>query len=429
MISERTIVKVTLLNGRGSFLSFLWPGDRTEALARRKKAYWSGTTANVSSAPKLADRVVIVGAGYEGFRPFISDLSTRELMFEAAAKAYDDASVDPRRDVGSFICCTEDLWEGWSITDEMVPDQIGGAKKPLCTIPADAITGLGNAMMHILSGVAELVVLEAHSKVSDVLDKESVEQLAQEPSMMRPLGVRNDVLAALEMDGFLRGSGYQMSDVDQVVRASKGRALKNPRASFGMRGTDVESSGMISTPLRDVDRAPYAEAGIVLVLASERWAKKNRRDPVNVDSVFWSSSLPWFDGGGFQIAGYARQSYLKALERAGIARNVGLKAFDIVEVDDTYSYKALQHLHSLSGSRSETRKVISGEARAVFNPSGGSLGVGNLLEASALHRLLECYLQLKGEAGGVQVKGARRALVQSWRGVPTATGGVAILSR
>ena len=97
----------------------------------------------------------------------VSDLSTRELMFNAASKAYEDASIDPRKDVGSFICCTEDLWEGWNISDEMVPDQIGGAARPVCTIAGDAITGLGNAVMHILAGVTDVVALEAHSKAAE----------------------------------------------------------------------------------------------------------------------------------------------------------------------------------------------------------------------------------------------------------------------
>ena len=104
------------------------------------------------------------------------------------------------------------------------------------------------------------------------------------------------------------------------------------------------------------------------------------------------------------------------------------EAFDILELDDTYSYKLLQHVHSIAKSRAEEERVLSGSGPAL-NPSGGSLGVGNLLEASAMHRLLECVLQLRGDAGPVQVKGAKRALVQSWRGVPTATGGVAVLSR
>src|SRR2546427_12878049 len=102
----------------------------------------------------MGERVGIVGVGYEGFRPLISDLSARELMFEAASKAYSDAEVDPRKEVGSFICCTEDLWEGGSIRDEMVPDQIGGARRTVCTIPGGWICGLGQAGMQVPAGGA-----------------------------------------------------------------------------------------------------------------------------------------------------------------------------------------------------------------------------------------------------------------------------------
>ena len=123
--------------------------------------------------------VGIVGVGAAGFERAVPEVSTRELMFEASALAYRDAGIDPRKDVDSFITTSEDLWEGWSITDEMVPDQLGGAGRPVCTIPGDAITGLGNAVMHIESGLAKVVVLEAHSKASDVLDAEAVEVLAR----------------------------------------------------------------------------------------------------------------------------------------------------------------------------------------------------------------------------------------------------------
>jgi len=64
----------------------------------------------------------IVGVGAAGFRRAVPELSTRELMFEAASRAYENAGIDPRKDVGSFITTSEDLLEGWSITDEMVPD-------------------------------------------------------------------------------------------------------------------------------------------------------------------------------------------------------------------------------------------------------------------------------------------------------------------
>ncbi len=370
--------------------------------------------------------VGIVGVGAAGFKPALPKISTRELMFEAAALAYRDAGIDPRSEVDSFITTSEDLWEGWSISDEMVPDQLGGAGRPVCTIPGDAITGLGNAVMQIESGVAQVVVLEAHSKASDVLDKEAVENLAQEPSLMRPLGMGGDTLAALEMGAFFAGSGFALADCDVVIEHSRRRGAANPLASFGSKRRGVSPrSEVFSSPLRRADKAPYADAAVVIVLASTAWARRNGREAVNVDGVAWNSSLPWFDGGDATFAGYARRSFERAAKQADLRR--GLRSLDLIEIDDTYSFKLLQHLLSLSLDKKEVSTVLGGQGPAL-NPSGGSLAVGNLLEASASHRLYEAALQLRGEAGGRQVKGAKNALVQSWRGVPTATGGVAILS-
>jgi len=371
--------------------------------------------------------VGIVGVGAAGFRPALPEISTRELMFEAAALAYRDAGIDPRKEVGSFITTGEDLWEGWSISDEMVPDQLGGAGRPVCTIPGDGITGMGNAVMQIESGVAEVVVLEAHSKASDVLDKEAVENLAEEPSLMRPVGMGSDTLAALEMGAFFEGSGFGLADCDVVIENSRKRGTANPLASFGSkrrRGVSP-SSEVISSPLRRADKARYADAAVVVVLASKGWARKNKREAVSVDGVAWSSSLPWFDGGEVAFAAYARSSFERAARQAELRR--GLRSLDLIEIDDTYSFKLLQHLVSLARDKDEASGVLSGRGPAL-NPSGGSLAVGNLVEASSLHRIYEAVLQLRGEGDRRQVKGAKSALVQSWRGVPTATGGVTILS-
>ncbi len=371
--------------------------------------------------------VGIVGVGAAGFRRAVPELSTRELMFFAASRAYEDAGIDPRKEVGSFITTSEDLWEGWSITDEMVPDQIGGARRPVCTIPGDAITGLGNAVMQLASGVAQVVVLEAHSKAADVVDQEAVETLAQEPSLVRPLGMSSDTLAALEMGLFFAKSGFGTGDCDSVIGRSRRMAARNPRASFGWGSGlgDARRTELISSPLRRIDKAPHAEAAVVVVLASAEWARKKKKEIVSIDGVAWNSSLPWFDGGDVTAVGYARDSFERAARQAGLRR--GLDSFDLLEIDDTYSFKLLQHLLSLADDRRQAVAVLGGEGPDV-NPSGGSLALGNLIEASASSRLLEAVLQLRGKAAKIRVKGAKRALVQSWRGVPTSTGGVAILS-
>ncbi len=370
----------------------------------------------------MADRVGIVGIGYEGFRPTIADLSTRELMFEAATKAYDDAGVDPRKDVGSFVCCTEDLWEGWSITDEMVPDQIGGARRPVCTVPGDGIVGVGHGMMQIRAGITDVVAVEAHSKIADVVDKTAVENLASDPAFLRVPGANNDVLGGLEMSAFLGRTGLTREECTRVVRQAKERALKNPRASYGGRlgAREIEESQPLSLPLRVADKAEYAEAGIMIVLASEGWIRKNKKEAIFIDGLAWRSSTPWYEGGEVEFSKCARDSFEAAKKQAGLRG--GVTSFDVLEIDDTYSYKLLQHLRSLGADASSSLKKQS------VNPSGGSLGVGYFVEATGLHRVLECALQMRGKAGGNQVKRPKRALALSWRGNPTASGAAAILS-
>ena len=373
------------------------------------------------------DRVGVVGVGYEGFRPAITDISTRELMFQAASKAYADAGVDPRKEVGSFICCTEDFWEGWAITDEMVPDQVGGARRPLCTVAGDGVTGLGHAVMHIRAGVAEVAAVEAHSKTADVLDKVAVENLALDPVFLRSPGANADVLAGLEMSAFMRESGFRRDEVSLAVKFEKENALKNPRGSYGasLSLKEVGCAKPVAAPLLRHDKAEFAEGGIVMVLASERWIKRHRKEAVYIDGVAWRSSLPWYEGGGVGAAGYARQSFRSAIEQA---RRPGLASFDVLEVDDTYSYKLLQHLVSMGATRERAVAMLKGKGPAL-NPSGGALGCGNMIEATGLHRVLECVLQLRGTAGPVQVAKARTAAALSWRGNPTAAGAAVALSR
>ena len=106
----------------------------------------------------------IVGVGCTGFRSITPDLSYKEIMFEAATRAYEDAGVDPRRDIDCFITCAEDYWEGYSIFDEFVPDQLGAVLRSVCTVGGDGLLALINGAMQIETGLFNMVAVEAHSK-------------------------------------------------------------------------------------------------------------------------------------------------------------------------------------------------------------------------------------------------------------------------
>jgi acetyl-CoA C-acetyltransferase len=117
---------------------------------------------------------------------------------------------------------------------------------------------------------------------------------------------------------------------------------------------------------------------------------------------------------------------------AGIANPAGM--IDFAEICDEYSYKELQHMEALKLCRpGEAAHLLESGVTSFagdipVNVSGGALGVGHLFEASGAHKILELVEQLRGEAGARQIPDVNIGLAQVWRGVPTATGAVAILS-
>src|SRR5215207_3905074 len=135
----------------------------------------------------MTDRIAIIGIGHTAARPTSEHLSFKEMTFEAAQKAYADAGIDVD-EIESFVTCAEDLSEGISIFDEYTPDQLGAVKKPMHTLTQDGLHGIADAVMQIRSGLVGLVVVEAHSKHSNLENPNGLLDYALDPVYNRPLG-------------------------------------------------------------------------------------------------------------------------------------------------------------------------------------------------------------------------------------------------
>jgi acetyl-CoA C-acetyltransferase len=381
----------------------------------------------------MGDRVALVGVGHAGFAPITAGVSYKELTFEAALRAYDDAGIDPRKDVDSFVAVSEDFWDGTSIFDEYVPDQIGGALRPVHTVSADGLFAVAAAVMLIRSGAARVVAVEGHSKVSDVVTLGAIHQFALDPVYNRPLGIPALAIAGLEMNAYLDATGTTEEQCARVVEKNRRNALDNPRAAFptDVAAEDVLGSDPAWWPLKSLDVAARADGCVVLVLADGDVAGDLTDDSVWIMGVGWSSGTPTLESRSWIDAGYVRRAADRAYDmaRLGSPRDV-----DLAEVDDTYSYRELMHLEALRLARpGEAGPMLEdgvfGRAGELpVNASGGSLGQGYLFEANGLARTLECVLQLRGEAGERQIEDAGVAVAQSWRGVPTTTAAVAVFA-
>jgi len=346
--------------------------------------------------------VGVVGVGWSGFAPTTEGISYKELMFDAARKAYEDAGVDPRSDIDSFVACSEDVEEGTSIFDEYVPDQLGAVQRPVQTVTADGLFGLATAVMLIRSGVASTVALEAHSKAGDVVSLGRIDRFAMDPVLNRPLGMSAAVLAGLEMRRWLRLSGRTEEECADVAARNREHARGNPRASYA--GTSDPT--LIFDPLTREQAAAPADGCVVLVLANE---ERTPPDAVVVDGVGWSQDAASVESRDWDRATAAGRAARAAYGRAGVEPG----DVDLAEVDDTFAYKQLQQLDALGLEGLDPDRV---------NRSGGALGEGHLREANGLARALAVIERLR--AGD-----ARVGVAQSWRGVPSTSAAVAVLRR
>src|SRR5207245_1732264 len=216
----------------------------------------------------------------------------------------------------------------------------------------------------IKSGIADVAVVESHSKISDVLNPDEISSFALDPIYDHHVNADPRFVAGLEMTRYLKETSTKRDHCAQVAVKNKKNALLNPR---GVHGANLDKDAVLnskvaSSPLTELESSKTIDGSIVFVLASAAKAKK--------------------------------LSKLAAKGKAG--KMVESGAFDR-------------------------------DGRLPVNASGGSLGVGHLLEATGLHKMLEAVLQLRGQAGRLQIPRAKKAVVQSWRGIPTATGAVAVL--
>lgn len=378
--------------------------------------------------------VAIVGAGWSGFRSITPDLSYKELMYEAAAQAYKEAGINPRRDVDSFVTVAEDYNEGTSIFDEYVPDQLGALHRPVQTIAGEGIHGLAAAVMQILTGKFDVVVVEGHSKASNIITLPYVVAFAFDPVFNRPLAAHPYYVAGMEMMRYLAETGTTHRECACVAAKNRNNALLNPLAGYGahVSADDVLASEPVAEPLTRLECASHSDGSITFVLASGETARALTDTPVWVRGVGWANDTFWMESRPWGEARYAHDAAQMAYRTAGIKSPRA--EIDFAEVDDTFAYKELQHLEALGlcppGAAGEWTAAGGTELSGEFpvNSSGGALGEGHLLDATGLARTLEIVLQLRGEAGQRQIEDAEVGLAFGWRGVPTTGGAAVILS-
>lgn len=376
-------------------------------------------------------QVAVVGLGVCGFSALSPDLSFKEMIYDAAVKAYSDAGIEHHQ-IDGFVTTAEDMLEGYSIADEYTPDQIGGVLKPCYTVPGDFLHSFGSAVMMIRTGLFDVVTVQCLSKASNMQTLGDLAVMAMDPVYNRPLGFSEHAMAALEMNRFLYETGNTIEHCAQVVANNRAAAMINPYAGHGANITidDIMGAEPVSFPISELNVPQTSDGAVVLVLAAEEAAKQMTGQPVAVKGVGWSSDAPSLESRDWGSAAYAYDSAKMAYKQAGIT--CPANEIDFAEVSDEYGYKQLMHLEAMElcqvGASGELLEAgfFTAKGDLPVNVSGGQMGVGNLYDANGGMMVAEVITQLRGEAGKRQLGDVSTGMALAWRGVPSSSGAAAI---
>ena len=190
-------------------------------------------------------------------------------------------------------------------------------------------------------------------------------------------------------------------------------------------------SNSVSSPLRVGDCCANADGSSCMIVVSEEKAKAFSKKPV------WILGL----GAASQSVNLTGRDTLTTLTTAKIADDaaykmagVGPKDIDVAEVHDCFTiaelmaYEALGFAKPGEGKDLIRNKETYKEGNIPVNVDGGLLSKGHPIGATGGSQVRTIVLQLKGEAGEMQVKDPEIGLVHNIGGVGI-YGNVTILGR
>ncbi len=368
----------------------------------------------------MVERVGIVAAGQTKYHPDRSDVNEEELAYEAIKQVLEATGLN-LSDIDSAVSCSQDFWDGRTISDMNVQHVVGAHLGHEDKVAEDGINAVYLAMGHILSGHHDVVLVVTHMKESQG-EKSLIENAAFDPVLMRPLGLDFLAAAALQAKRYMYKYGITAEQCAKVAVKNRSNARNNPFAQEPMDITveDVLGSKILAYPIRLLDTKPISDGACAVILAREEKAKKLTPKPVWISGASNCYETHYLGDRDLADCDALVKAAKKAYNMAGIKNP--LRQMDVAEISGEYSYQELLWMEGLGFCGcGEGGKLLDAGATKMggkmpVNPSGGMLA-GNPNGVGGMTRVAEAVLQLRGEAGDRQVPGARVALAHGVTGI------------
>jgi acetyl-CoA C-acetyltransferase len=386
-------------------------------------------------------KVGIIGVGQSSFvRGYPG--SIRELAFEGFKEAMQDAGITAK-DIGASIICSAPEYDKQRSPAGVFAEYMGLTPQPTFyveTLCSSSSTGVKLAYSLIKSGMHDVVAVIGFQKMSEISSAESQERMGRGADIQweSPFGTMMPAYYAMYARAHMAKYGTTSEDLAliRVKAATYGqineKAVYRKPVTFEMFSDPANPiSGPVASPLRVGDCCANADGSSCVIVADEEKARAFSKKPVWILGIGAASTAVNMAGRelftGLTVGIEAGQ---QAFKMAGI----GPKDIDVAEVHDCFTIAEMMAYENLGFAKpGEGKDLIRSketykEGSIPVNVDGGLLSKGHPIGATGGSQIRTIVLQLRGEAGPMQVKDPEIGLVHNIGGVGL-YGNVTILGR
>ena len=386
-------------------------------------------------------KVGIIGVGQSAFvRGFPG--SIRELAFEGFKECMEDARISVK-DINASIVCSAPEYDKQRSPAGVFAEYLGLTPQPTFyveTLCSSSTTGLKLAYSMVKAGLHDVVAVIGFQKMSEISSAESQERMGRGADIQweSPFGTMMPAYYAMYARAHMAKYGTTPEDLALIrVKASTYGQI-NEKAVYRKEVTldmfsDPQSpiSGPVASPLRVGDCCANADGSSCLIVASEEKARAFSKKPVWILGIGSASTA-------VNMAGRDLFTGLTVGELAGkeayAMAGVTPKDIDVAEVHDCFTIAEMMAYENLGFAKpGEGKDLIKSketykEGSIPVNVDGGLLSKGHPIGATGGSQVRTIVLQLRGEAGAMQVKDPQIGLVHNIGGVGL-YGNVIVLGR
>jgi acetyl-CoA C-acetyltransferase len=386
-------------------------------------------------------KVAIIGVGQSTFvRSYPG--SIRELAFDGFKDAMADAQIT-NRDIGASVICSAPEYDKQRSPAGVFAEYLGLNPQPTFYVESlcsSSSMGVRLAYSLVKAGLHDVVAVVGFQKMSEISSSESQERMGRGADIQweSPFGTMMPAYYAMYARAHMEKYGTSPDDLAliRVKAATYGqlndRAVYRKPVTFDMfADPENRMAGPVASPLRVGDCCANADGSSCIIVASEEKAKALSRKPVWIMGLGAASTSVNLAGRDvFTGLTVAQQAGQQAYAMAGVTAG----DIDVAEVHDCFTIAEMMAYEDLGFAKpGEGKELIKSKATykegsIPVNVDGGLLSKGHPIGATGGSQVRTVVLQLRGEAGDIQVKDPAIGLVHNIGGVGL-YGNVTILGR